>query len=78
MTSLQDLAVKIEGSFVLRYRVFDLFSTTPMGPDHDGRSVQAECYGGQFRVYSTKEFPGLQASTKLTKVYTHPVLHFLL
>lgn len=28
----------------------------------------AECYGGPFRVYSTKEFPGLRASTDLTKV----------
>ncbi|TFY62641.1 hypothetical protein EVG20_g6625 [Dentipellis fragilis] len=29
--------------------------------------VWAECYGGPFRVYSTKEFPGLRASTDLTK-----------
>lgn len=31
-------------------------------------AIQAECYGGRLRVYSTKEFPGLQASTELTKV----------
>ncbi|KAF8635672.1 hypothetical protein AX15_000298 [Amanita polypyramis BW_CC] len=59
-----DLAVKTEGYFILRYRVFDIFST-PI--DHTERAIQAECYGGVFRVYSTKEFPGLQASTELTK-----------
>jgi len=59
-----DLAVKTEGHFILRYRVFDIFST-PI--DHTDRVIQAECYGGVFRVYSTKEFPGLPASTELTK-----------
>lgn len=59
-----DLAVKIEGDFFLRYRIFDLFSRT------DGLTdvpVQAECYGGSFHIYSTKEFPGLQPSTELSK-----------
>lgn len=64
-TLRQDLAVKIEGTFILRYRVFDLFSKASGSRD---LTVQAECYGGTFRVYSTKEFPGLQASTELTKV----------
>jgi len=59
-----DLAVKTEGHFILRYRVFNIFSA-PIG--HVERIIQAECYGGVFRVYSTKEFPGLQASTELTK-----------
>ncbi|TFK31472.1 velvet factor-domain-containing protein [Crucibulum laeve] len=60
-----DLAVKIEGTFILRYRIFDIYS----GPSYnrDDLSIQAECYGGSFRIYSTKEFPGLQASTELTK-----------
>ncbi|KAF5384107.1 hypothetical protein D9615_003208 [Tricholomella constricta] len=60
-----DLAVKVEGSFILRYRVFDIFSK-PYSHSSD-LAIQAECYGGAFRVYSTKEFPGLQASTELTK-----------
>lgn len=34
--------------------------------------MQAECYGGPFRVYSTKEFPGLHASTDLTKASLIP------
>lgn len=59
-----DLAVKIEGIFILRYRVFDIFSK---GYHSSELAVQAECYGGPFRVYSTKEFPGLHASTDLTK-----------
>ncbi|KAG5637267.1 hypothetical protein H0H81_005200 [Sphagnurus paluster] len=59
-----DLAVKVEGQFILRYRVFDIFSRPSSYTD---LAVQAECYGGSFRVYSTKEFPGLPASTELTK-----------
>ena len=61
--------MKIEGTFILRYRVFDIFSK---GYHSSELAVQAECYGGPFRVYSTKEFPGLHASTDLTKV-TLPV-----
>ncbi|KAG6878817.1 hypothetical protein C0992_007472 [Termitomyces sp. T32_za158] len=63
-SEFQDLAVKIEGSFVLRYRFFDLFSRPC---NYQDLAIQAECYGGAFHVYSTKEFPGLQASTELTK-----------
>lgn len=57
--------MKIEGTFILRYRMFDLFSKSQQT---GSLPVQAECYGGMFRIYSTKEFPGLQASTELTKV----------
>lgn len=62
---MQDLAVQREGTFVLRYRVFDIWATVA-GPDQ--HPILAECYGGTFRVYSTRDFPGLQASTELTKV----------
>lgn len=62
-----DLAVKAEGHFILRYRVFDLYSKARSGPSDSKIGMQAECYGGPFRVYSTKEFPGLNASTELTK-----------
>ena len=61
----QDLAVKLQGTFILRYRLFDLFAKADNVHD---LAIQAECYGGTFRVYSNKEFPGLQASTELTKV----------
>ncbi|EAU84100.2 hypothetical protein CC1G_06962 [Coprinopsis cinerea okayama7 len=61
-----DLAVKNEGYFILRYSVFDIYGS-PRGSPDGVRVMQAECFGGPFRVFSTKEFPGLQASTELTK-----------
>lgn len=68
--------MKDEGLFFLRYRVFNaLFQVAGPTPI----PVLAECIGGPFRVYSTKNFPGLRASTDLTKVrlfYT-PHLPFL-
>ncbi|KAL0071207.1 hypothetical protein AAF712_001773 [Marasmius tenuissimus] len=65
MFVFSDLAVKTEGLFILRYRTFDIFSRASGQED---LVIQAECYGGPFKVYSTKEFPGLQASTELTKL----------
>ncbi|KAF9485650.1 hypothetical protein BDN70DRAFT_870956 [Pholiota conissans] len=59
-----DLAVKIEGTFILRHRVFDIFAR----PYSQQLTITAEVYGGPFRVFSTKEFPGLAASTELTKL----------
>lgn len=59
-----DLSVKLEGLFRPRYRFFDLFSRTTGCADVP---VLAQCFGGAFAVYSTKEFPGLKASTPLTK-----------
>lgn len=60
--------MKIEGTFILRYRTFDLFSKAY---NSDELQVQAECYGGPFKIYSTKDFPGLAASTDLSKVSLH-------
>ncbi|TFK26473.1 hypothetical protein FA15DRAFT_588247 [Coprinopsis marcescibilis] len=59
-----DLAVQREGSFILRYRVFDIFSRTQ---DSEEPPFLAEVFGGPFRVYSTREFPGLEPSTDLTR-----------
>ncbi|OCH89016.1 hypothetical protein OBBRIDRAFT_836141 [Obba rivulosa] len=59
-----DIAVQLEGTFVLRYRAFNVFSQA--GGGHSA-PILAESYGGPFKVYSTKEFPGLHASTNLTK-----------
>ncbi|PCH38381.1 hypothetical protein WOLCODRAFT_161530 [Wolfiporia cocos MD-104 SS10] len=61
---LSDLAVKVEGRYILRYRAFDSLSVVA-GPTPI--PVFAECYGGPFRIYSSKNFPGLKASTDLTK-----------
>lgn len=72
----QDLAVQREGTFILRYRAFDICSTTlPGGRDHP---TLAELYGGPFRVYSTREFPGLEPSTDLTRVCGFFYLVYLL
>ncbi|CAK5274926.1 unnamed protein product [Mycena citricolor] len=63
-----DLGVKLEGLFRLRYRFFDLFP----GPPGVGKSsVLAECYGGTFTMYSTKEAPALKESTPLTKTLSN-------
>ncbi|OCH91383.1 hypothetical protein OBBRIDRAFT_886999 [Obba rivulosa] len=59
-----DLAVRQEGTFIVRYRVFNVF-----GQATGSRPIPviAECFGGPFKIYSTKDFPGLRASTDLTK-----------
>ncbi|OSD00527.1 hypothetical protein PYCCODRAFT_1356135, partial [Trametes coccinea BRFM310] len=59
-----DVAVKSEGTFVLRYRLFNILSKVATGSP---APALAECFGGPFKIYSSKEFPGLQASTELTK-----------
>ncbi|TFK44832.1 velvet factor-domain-containing protein [Crucibulum laeve] len=59
-----DLAVQREGTFIFRYRAFDLFSLASGAQHHP---VLTELYGGAFRVYSTREFPGLAPSTSLTR-----------
>jgi len=57
--------VRREGNFILRYRAFDIFSAVP-GIPH--APVLAELYGGPFKVFSTRDFPGLEPSTDLTRV----------
>ena len=76
----QDLAVQREGTFIFRYRAFDIFSAVPGGQE---QPILAELYGGPFRVYSTREFPGLEPSTDLTRVRAfsisyRPLLTFVL
>ncbi|KAF9066988.1 velvet factor [Rhodocollybia butyracea] len=61
-----DLAVKETGLFKLRYKFFDVISGISVNMGHT--IIQAECTGGAFRAYATKDFPGLQASTQLTKL----------
>ncbi|KAF9526592.1 velvet factor [Crepidotus variabilis] len=59
-----DIAVRREGVFILRYRAFDIFSGVESSQH---APILAELYGGPFKVYSTREFPGLEPSTELTK-----------
>ncbi|KAI0372687.1 hypothetical protein BV20DRAFT_978121 [Pilatotrama ljubarskyi] len=67
MFAFSDLAVKMEGTFVLRYRTLNVFSHSSTTSPDAGAPILAECFGGPFRVYSTKDFPGLNASTELSK-----------
>ena len=67
--------MKREGVFILRYRTFDIFSGVAgnLNPP-----VLAEVYGGAFKVYSTREFPGLEPSTELTRVsYPLPIVRVM-
>ncbi|KAH8831776.1 velvet factor-domain-containing protein [Flagelloscypha sp. PMI_526] len=58
-----DIAVRGEGTFQPYYRALDIMNI------HDSHSpITASCSGGQFRVYSTKDFPGLAGSTQLTRI----------
>ena len=43
--------------------MFDLFS-----PTSGSLPFLVGCWGRPFRVYATKQFPGLEPSTELTKV----------
>ena len=54
-----------DGEYFLRYRAFNILYRVSDNPPFP---VVAECLGGPFKVYSTKDFPGLRASTDLTKV----------
>ncbi|KAJ3505062.1 hypothetical protein NLJ89_g7612 [Agrocybe chaxingu] len=58
-------AVKIDGRFHLRYRLYDLFSTQVV--QQNDLNFVAECLGAPFNVYSGPNFPGFAASTELTK-----------
>jgi hypothetical protein len=65
-----DLSVQLEGWFLFRYRVFDLFSVH----GNSSQPILAECWGRPFRIYATKQFPGLEPSTDLTKLlHSHHV-----
>ncbi|KAI0640793.1 velvet factor-domain-containing protein [Trametes meyenii] len=65
MFVFHDLAVKTEGTFVLRYRVLSVYSEQEI--QHWPAPILAECFGGPFKVYPSKRFPGLAPSTELTK-----------
>ncbi|EMD37762.1 hypothetical protein CERSUDRAFT_94755 [Gelatoporia subvermispora B] len=59
-----ELCMQLEGTFVLRYRAFSLHARAM---SENSIPAIAECWGGHFKIYSTKNFPGLRASTELTK-----------
>lgn len=64
-----DLSVRTPGSFSLRFRLVILDPTKMRA----GVSCKTEATvkSDTFRVYSAKDFPGMRASTKLTKRLKH-------
>ncbi|KAJ7342427.1 velvet factor-domain-containing protein [Mycena albidolilacea] len=66
--TFSDLAVRLEGNFILRYRFLDIFSSPCAG---GSAKILAECYGGPFKMYSSKEAPSLKESTTLTKCLSY-------
>lgn len=69
---MQDLAVKTTGKFVLRYRVANMF----WGIGQNRRPIVAECWSRPFEVYGANLFPGLKASTELTKVNRSAMIEY--
>ncbi|KAI0712929.1 velvet factor-domain-containing protein [Cerioporus squamosus] len=66
--TFNDLAVQQEGTFTLRYCIVDILSkTTDDGGLTHRVPILASCFGGIFKIWSTKTFPGLSGSTPLTK-----------
>ncbi|KZT54287.1 hypothetical protein CALCODRAFT_17345 [Calocera cornea HHB12733] len=59
-----DISVRTEGHFVLRYRCFDIYSSISSDKIIP---ICAEEWSSPFVVVGTKEFPGLTASTPLTR-----------
>ncbi|KAJ7760983.1 velvet factor [Mycena metata] len=58
-----DLSSKAIGNFFLGYKFFDVLQ---LGGQAVG-SVQAQCWGNSFRVYSSRDTPPMNPSTALTK-----------
>jgi hypothetical protein len=61
-----DLSVRAAGTYFLRYRCFDIFTS---GADDPGaHPLLARATSATFRIHSAKHFPGFAPSTKLTRV----------
>lgn len=74
---LQDLSVRTEGNFRLRFS----FCNVGLPPARDGSTngqggittgktpILASCFSDVFQVYSAKKFPGVVESTPLSKCF---------
>lgn len=68
---LQDLSIRTEGTFRLR---FSFVNVGPTGPPLNGGKaakapILASCYSEPFTVFSAKKFPGVCDSTPLSKCF---------
>ncbi|KAF4332576.1 hypothetical protein FBEOM_13623 [Fusarium beomiforme] len=73
---LQDLSVRTEGTFRLRFSFVNV--GRPGGPGGVGANVNqgrapilSSCYSESFHVYSAKKFPGVCESTPLSKKFAN-------
>ncbi|KAM0339477.1 hypothetical protein ACHAPU_010924 [Fusarium lateritium] len=71
---LQDLSVRTEGNFRLRFSFVNV--GRPGGPGGPGANVNqgrapilSSCFSKEFSVYSAKKFPGVCESTPLSKTF---------
>ncbi|KAJ7143427.1 velvet factor-domain-containing protein [Mycena crocata] len=64
MFAFTDLSSRRVGDFFLGYKFFNIHAQSDGVPS---RSVQANCFGRSFHVYSSKDVPSLSPSTDLTK-----------
>lgn len=67
---LQDLSVRTEGKFKLKFSFVDLQSEEGLNMVNTGVSqVRAEIFSDRFTVYSAKNFPGMAESTDLSRCF---------
>jgi hypothetical protein len=67
---LQDLSVRTEGNFRLKYSVVDLYDVEQDNQITQGTAaVVASAFSDTFKVYSAKKFPGVIESTALSKAF---------
>ncbi|KAF0492204.1 velvet factor [Gigaspora margarita] len=68
----QDLSVRTEGTFTLKFSFCDVEETlyqSQNGFTNARGIVAAEVYSSTFRAYSAKKFPGMTESTLLSKAF---------
>ncbi|KAK4116384.1 hypothetical protein N656DRAFT_774633 [Canariomyces notabilis] len=67
---LQDLSVRTEGCFRLRFSFVNVAPNQPNSPVNVGKApVLASVFSDVFQVYSAKKFPGVCESTALSKCF---------
>ncbi|KAF5547516.1 hypothetical protein FMEXI_5130 [Fusarium mexicanum] len=70
---LQDLSVRTEGTFRLRFSFVNVGRPGGQGTNvNQGRApILSSCYSESFHVYSAKKFPGVCESTPLSKKFAN-------
>ncbi|KAI7767858.1 hypothetical protein LZL87_001732 [Fusarium oxysporum] len=70
---LQDLSVRTEGTFRLRFSFVNVGRPGGQGANvNQGRApILSSCYSESFHVYSAKKFPGVCESTPLSKKFAN-------